>query len=137
MKKRNIILAIVGLIVVIFIVIIFTGGKDDSVITIASEGSFTQEQCESRGLSDKLIMLESKYCHACESTKPIFLEVCESEGITPLILDISETEDFAQMESFWINVQYTPTFVFGCDYYVGEKSKSDYENYLDKFMVKQ
>ncbi|MBU0466802.1 MAG: hypothetical protein KJ718_02090 [Nanoarchaeota archaeon] len=137
-NSKKIIWGVVVLVIVLVLAVAFKGSdKDAEIITLSNDGTFTHQQCESRGLVDKVIMMESKYCHVCELTKPTFLSACEAKGVTPLIIDISKTEDFAQMESFGINIKYTPTFVFGCDYYVGEKSKLDYENYLDKFMAEQ
>ena len=56
---------------------------DDPIITppipsnklysISKVGSFTKQECESRDLQDKIIMLLSKYCGHCKTTLPDLL----------------------------------------------------------------
>ena len=144
--SRKIIWIVVGIVVIGLVILLVANSSenngpvdngDNHIIIISQEGSFTSQECEARGLAGKVIMLESAYCHACQSTKPTFLAACEAKGVIPIILDLAEAEDYAQMESYKINIQFTPTFIFGCDYYIGTKSQSDYENYLDKFLTGQ
>ena len=96
------------------------------IITISEAGSFTQEECQELGLENKVIMIESKYCGHCQEAKPIFQEACQEAGVTPEILDISEKEQREQMLAYSVEVKYTPTFIFNCNYYVGGMSKEEY-----------
>jgi len=139
MKKQTKIigLVIITILIIIILLAIFPGNSGEKHITISSDGSFTTEECESRDLKNQVIMVESKYCSHCHETKPIFLAACETEGITPTILDLSKPQDMAQIESLMIDIQYTPTFILGCDYYIGEKSMQDYEINLNKFISKK
>lgn len=102
------------------------------VITIGKAGSFSSEDCVQRKLEDKIIMIESKYCGHCKQTLPVFEGACKEKGVEPIILDISVPEQRKQMESYGINVMYTPTFIFGCDYFVGSRSKEDYLSLLEE-----
>ncbi|MFH1425787.1 MAG: thioredoxin family protein [archaeon] len=132
-KSDKIIWAIAGLIALAVVLIVFyNGGKDDALIVISADGSFTEEQCLDRGFENKVIMLESKYCGHCRETKPVFLEACNGGGVEPIVLDISERKDRAEMDSYGVEIRYTPTFIFGCDYYVGVQSGENYKNYIDE-----
>ncbi len=101
---------------------------------IKKDGHFDWEDCQARELQDKVIMLESSYCGHCKATLPVFKEVAEQKGVNPLILDLSVEEERQKMDDMRINVQYTPTFIFGCDYYTGAKSREDYEGLFDSFI---
>ena len=103
-----------------------------TIITITDSGSFTQEECSARNLTGKIIMLESKYCGACQHTMPEFIKACEEKGITPEILDLSIAENMEKMEQYNLQIKFTPTFIFGCDYYIGAVSKQDYVNRINK-----
>ena len=114
-----------------------TGYADQfSIITLSSDSFFSAEECAKRGLNDKVMMLESKYCGHCKKTQPLFQQSCEEKGINPIILDVSVDEQRRQMESYGIDIRYTPTFVFGCDYYIGAKEKEEYSALLDEFLSK-
>lgn len=116
----------------------FTGqvvlNPDIQVIVISEDGYFNQDECVQRGIKDSVFMLESKYCGHCKKTLPIFKEACDEKGINPIILDLSNDEQRKQMEESGISVLYTPTFIFGCDYYVGVGSKEKYLELLDNFL---
>ncbi len=101
--------------------------------TIQVDGEFEADDCLQRGLKDSVIMFESKYCGHCKATLPIFLEACNENGIEPIILDLSISEQREQMESYGIEVYYTPTFIFGCSYYVGTKTKEGYLQVIDEY----
>ena len=79
-------------------------------------------------------MLESKYCGHCKATIPDFKDACAEKGVEPIILDLSVDEQRVQMMSYGISIQFTPTFIFGCDYFVGVKTKQEYSDSLDKFL---
>jgi len=115
----------------------YTYTEATSEITISSEGEFSQEECSARNLKEKVIMLESKYCSACKATLPTFKKACEEEGIAPEILDLSVPEQRAKMKSYGIQITYTPTFIFGCKYYVGAKNEQEYKSIIEEFKNEQ
>ncbi len=106
-------------------------------VRLGGDDSFTIEQCEARGFTDKVIMLESKYCSHCQKTMPEFISACEDYNVTPIILDLSINSHIAQLESYNIELVGTPTFIFGCDYIVGARDKKTYSNKLDDFLAAQ
>jgi len=115
-------------IIVLFIV---SGCNESDFITISKDGSLSSVECEARGLSNKIIMLESKYCTHCRDTLPIFQEACAEEGIESLIIDISSDTGRAEIQALKLNVQFTPTFLFGCKHVVGVKTKEEYLDFLN------
>ena len=108
---------------------------DNIIITISNEGVINSTDCFERNLTRKVIMLESKYCAHCEETLPDFKAACNENNIEPVILDLSKEEDREQMESYRINIQFTPTFIFNCEYFVGAKSKLEYVKLLENMKV--
>lgn len=110
--------------------------SDDSnnILVLDSDGIISEEQCSARGLNNKVIMLESQYCGHCKATMPEFKEACSEKGIEPVILDVSDKDQRKQMESYSLDIMYTPTFVFGCRYIIGARSKQDYLNLLAEFL---
>jgi len=61
----------------------------------------------------------------------------EEKGIVPEILDLSVTEELQKAESYNIEIMYTPTFIIGCDYYIGTTSKEEYLERLDSVQNNQ
>jgi hypothetical protein len=70
-------------------------------ITISQNGSFTEEEAKQRGLTDKVIMIKSKYCKQCTATLHDFEKACEAMGVTPIILDVAN--------SSWITTKCKPS----------------------------
>ncbi len=110
----------------------FSNETEVELFTIKSLGIFDEGFCSKNDLKDKVIMIESKYCGHCQKTKPEFLEACHEKGITPLMLDLSVEKDRELMESYSLQALYTPTFIFGCNYYIGAMNK---ENYLELLTI--
>ncbi|MBN1275297.1 hypothetical protein JXA12_03315 [Candidatus Woesearchaeota archaeon] len=110
------------------------GSDDLSVKVIDADGEFSAQECALRGLQDEVIMIESAYCGHCKATMPVFQEACEEKGITPTILDVSVKEQRERMESYGLQIQYTPTFIFGCTYVIGARQKEGYQQLLDEFL---
>jgi len=111
--------------------------ENNSIIKISASGTFTEQECQERGFENKVIMFESKYCGHCKATLPDFQEACEEKGIVPEILDLSVTEELQKAESYNIEIMYTPTFIIGCDYYIGTTSKEEYLERLDSVQNNQ
>ncbi|MFW6378438.1 MAG: thioredoxin family protein [Nanoarchaeota archaeon] len=102
-------------------------------ITIQGDGTLPKEFCERHGLDSKILMLESEYCSHCKATRPDFEQALENTGTEAEILDVSVKEDQERItEKYGLEIQYTPTFVFGCDYFVGVKTVDEYETLLEK-----
>lgn len=105
-----------------------------SILVLDSDGALSAEECSARDLNDKVMMLESQYCGHCKATLPVFKEACLEKGIEPIIIDVSDKEQRKQMESYGLDIMYTPTFVFGCKHTIGTRSKQEYLQLLDKFL---
>ena len=104
-------------------------------IFIWESGSFEEDDCRSRCLTNKVIMIKSSNCWKCTDTEPDFLAACEEREIKPLILDVTHSDDFLLLNSLGIDIAGTPTFIFGCDYYLGVMgSKEDYLEVIDIFL---
>lgn len=102
-------------------------------ITIQGEGTLPKEFCERHGLDSKILMIESEYCGHCKATKPDFEQAIENTGNEAEILDVSVKEDYERITGkYGLEIQYTPTFVFECDYFVGVKTVDEYESLLEK-----
>jgi hypothetical protein len=107
-------------------------------ILISKTGSLEVQDCRARCLADKVIMLMSSSCEHCIETEPDFLAACEERGITPIIFDMDDPEQVSTMESFGISIYGTPTFIFGCDYYLGDLgSEEDYLAFIDRYLSRQ
>ncbi|MCK4429572.1 MAG: hypothetical protein KAU95_04295 [Candidatus Aenigmarchaeota archaeon] len=96
------------------------------------------DACLERNLSDKIILLESKYCGACKAVVPILKEL-EAEYKSELksgfiFLDLSEEDDRKIAYEFKIMPKYTPTVLIGCNIHIGAKSKEIYKQAIDDFL---
>lgn len=110
----------------------------DGLLTISSDGEFSADFCETNGLADKIIMVGSKYCSHCVETKPVFEAAVATRQVDAEILDISEPDQLDKLNSYNLEVQFTPTFIFGCKYYVGaEDSEEGYIVLINEFINSQ
>jgi thiol-disulfide isomerase/thioredoxin len=107
---------------------------DFETVLLSSNGTFDEEDCRARCLHDKVMMLSSSYCPYCKETEPDFVKACKEKGIKPVILYMSDQGDYDIMKSFGITVDSVPTFIFGCDYYMGAGSVHDYLAAIDRFL---
>ncbi len=127
----------IGICILLLVSLAGCAEKDPNIVTINGDGSFTAEECRSRGLNDQVIMFESKYCSHCKETLPDFIDACEEKNIEPIILDLSIDEHMVQYETYNIELVGTPTFIFGCNYFVGAREKQTYTENLDIFLSNQ
>lgn len=104
---------------------------------IEQDGTFSTGECLLHGTSDTILMLESQYCGHCKQTLPHFLSACQAKNVTCEVIDISSEEGKEQMQTYGLSIRYTPTFIFGCDYYVGAKTQSEYLGLIDEFLLAQ
>lgn len=139
-----------GLIILLGIVVLLEGCKGgdcqtptgytvekDGTILLDREGTIPCELCEERGLEDKIVVLESKYCGACKVAVPLMKEAGEEAGVEILFLDLSVKEESQKMEGFKILPSYTPTMVAGCNVYIGVKEKEEYKEIIGDFLERQ
>ena len=106
------------------------------ILTLSGEGNLSANQCKERGLEGKYIMIESKYCSHCQNTKPDFLSAINELNMKSEIYDISNKDERTKMLSKGITIKATPTFIFNCNYFVGEKSKEEYLDLLSRQFFK-
>ncbi len=103
-------------------------------IMLEKEGAIPHDLCAERGLDDKIIVLETKYCGACKEAVPLLKELEQELGVDILFFDISVNEDREKVEEFGIIVRYTPTVVIGCDVHIGSYPKEKYESLIKKHL---
>ena len=104
-------------------------------IILDKEGTIAQELCSERGLNDKIIVLESRYCGACRTAVPRLQEIDQELQAGIIFLDLSEGQYIKTMEEFRIYPQYTPTVLVGCDIYIGAYQKDTYKEIIEAFLA--
>jgi len=120
--------------ILIVLLLTLTSCASQDIFEINKDGTFSESQCKIHNPEYEVIMFESKYCSHCQETLPVFKEAALARGITPVILDLAEAEQRTRMqEEYNIIVQYTPTFLFGCDYVTGAKTQEEYNQLLDTY----
>jgi len=138
MRVKFVIFALVAVIVVAGCVTTDGDVVDNETerILLSSEESIPEDLCEDRGLNDKIIMLESKYCGACKVAHPRLEEAGHELGADIIYLDLSVDEDKERMkEEFRVAPQYTPTVIVGCQVLIGGKySKEEYVEVISDFL---
>jgi len=113
----------------------FTGYTiNEGILVLDKEGTISCELCEERGIKDKIIVLENKYCGACKTAVPKIKEAGEETGAEVIDLDLSEEANVNKMREFRVMPYYTPTMVVGCDVYIGGKSKEEYKKIFSEFL---
>ncbi|MCD6226671.1 MAG: thioredoxin family protein [Candidatus Aenigmarchaeota archaeon] len=102
-------------------------------ITLDREMTIAQNLCEERNLTDKIIIIESKYCSACRIAVPRLKEIEEELNKSFVFLDISKKCDRDELSKLKLTPKYTPTVLIGCDVYIGVKPKETYEKLIKNF----
>ena len=132
--KKIPVFVLIGL---LFIISIFASGCTDNnpgFIILENEDSLSEEQCKERGLDDKLMMLESANCPHCKLAIPKLQELEEELNVEIMYLDISKIEDRNTVSEFRIMPKYTPTVLIGCEILIGDISKEEYKQTIEKFL---
>lgn len=111
-----------------------TNGSGLGFILLDNEVSIPQNLCLERNLTDKIIILESKYCGACRIAVPRLKEIEQELNAKFVFLDLSKQEDVERMKEFKIMPKYTPTVLIGCDIYIGAYSKENYKELISDFL---
>ena len=123
------------LIVTIFIITIFASGcTNNSNITINDETPIPYKECSNRGLSNRIIMLESTSCSHCELAKPKLQQLEKELNVNITYYDLSNNEDRKKVEALRITPKYTPTVLIGCNVLIGDKSKEVYKEAIENFL---
>lgn len=100
--------------------------QNQNVFTISEDGTFAFDACQTHGLGNSVIMVESEYCGHCKETRDDFQAACDEKGVDCQFWDIAETDGLKQLEDRNLMVRYTPTILYGCSYRVGADSKDGY-----------
>ncbi|MBW2973969.1 thioredoxin family protein [Candidatus Woesearchaeota archaeon] len=132
METRNLIMF--SMILLVLLAGCSQGEETASTITLDSETSIPAESCKERGLSNKIIMLESEHCGHCKMAEPILKEIEQEKGLDFEFLDVSKEDDRAVMESYGVSIMYTPTLLAGCSVYIGSKTKEEYQEIINTFI---
>jgi thiol-disulfide isomerase/thioredoxin len=103
------------------------------LIEISEEILIEPGLCVERGLQDKVVVMESKYCGACRVAVPRLEEIEEELGASFIYLDLSESEDLETMKSFGVIPRYTPTTIIGCRVMIGAYDKEGFKNVIEPF----
>ncbi|MCK4520664.1 hypothetical protein KAT95_02230 [Candidatus Parcubacteria bacterium] len=101
------------------------------LFVLDKEGRIALDACLERGLSDKIILLESKHCSACKIVVPRLQELEMELGKEIIYLDLSKEEDRNRAKEFKIWPKWTPTVLIGCDVFIGAYSKEKYKEAIE------
>lgn len=109
----------------------------DGLVFLDKEGTLSCELCDPRGLHNKIIFLESKFCGACKVAKPRIKTAAQETGVEVLFLDLAERTDLQKAtEQFQVMVKFTPTMLVDCDVYIGSKSLEEYQKIFSDSLKK-
>ena len=103
-------------------------------ILLDREGTIPLDLCSERGLNDKILVLESKYCGACKIAKPKLQEIEQELKIEFIWLDLSKKEDMERLKEFKIIPKYTPTILIGCEVLIGAYPKEKYKPLIENLL---
>jgi len=110
------------------------------VITLSTSydrQSLPAEFAASHNLTDKLIMIESKYCGACRDAMPKIEALEQEMNVSFIFYDLAEDADRAAVTALGLEPTRTPTFLFGSKVVIGDLSKDEYRSLIDEFLGAQ
>ena len=105
-------------------------------LVLDKEGVILLDACLERNLSDKIIILESKYCGACKIVVSKLQQIEQELSAEFIFLDLSKKEDIEKLKEFKIWPKYTPTVLIGCDVFIGDYPKEKYKSLIENFLTK-
>ena len=109
---------------------------DKGRLVLDKEGTISDLQCNQHGLSKTILVLESKYCHACKEAVPKIKAAAKELGATVIYLDLAEKAEQTKANNYGVVPYYTPTMIAGCKVYVGGKTKIEYTKIIKDFLGK-
>ncbi|MGB2762651.1 MAG: thioredoxin family protein [Minisyncoccales bacterium] len=104
------------------------------LLVLDKEGRISLDACLERGLSDKIIVLESTYCSACKIVIPRLEELEKELGVEIIYLNLSEKDDQDRAKEFKIWPKWTPTVLIGGEVLIGAYSKEKYKEVIENFL---
>lgn len=119
----------------LFLLLFITACGTPDNITIENEGEINAEFCNVKGLEDRVIVFESRYCHNCKDAKPKLEAASKKLNKDFEFLDLADKEDFVRMQMMDIEVKYTPTILANCHVIIGSKSESEYKKEIGEALI--
>jgi len=104
---------------------------DLELLVLDKEGRITLDACSERGLSGKIIVLESEHCSACKIVVPRLQELEIELGKEIIYLDLSKDEDRNRAKEFKILPKWTPTVLINCNVLIGAYPKEKYKELIE------
>lgn len=128
MKKILVaVILIVAVIIPLYILVINPEPTNPDYVVIEGDAIIAQNLCEERNIQDKVIVIHSKYCSACEIVIPLLQEIEQETGKEFIYLDLSKQEDIDALKyEYKIIPKYTPTVLIGCRAFVSIRTKEQY-----------
>ena len=85
-------------------------------------------QCHAK-LNNKIILIVSQYCSQCKKVLPIVENIVEQNKLEKdfRLLNINNKVDREFIRAHNIHLQYVPTLIVDCYYYVGAKNENEYK----------
>lgn len=106
---------------------------------VSLKDDMTIPNCDTRELHYRILFIESRYCPHCKKVIKYLDPLITKYQLTKnyQLLDIIKSADRERLNKLRFEVPYTPVFIINCYAYVGEKPKTDYEKYLQNFLLTQ
>ncbi|MBN2566764.1 thioredoxin family protein [Candidatus Woesearchaeota archaeon] len=113
----------------------YGAGGDDGRIqpyVIMQNGMLPPAACTAE-IARSVIMLESRYCGHCAVAKPMLEELAREKGVDLEVIDVSTDAGRHRTAELGIDIQFTPTTIFGCEVVIGGQSRDAFAAYFDRF----
>ncbi len=144
MSKNISIIFIIGVVIAAVIVGYFVyanqnsnsnqNGNNLAVLVLDKEEIIDLDACAARNFSNKIIILESKYCGACKVVIPALKQIEQELSAEFFFFDLSKKEDTEKLKKFKIWPKYTPTVLIGCKILIGDHQKDEYKQIIENFL---
>ena len=123
---------IIALILIVVLFSIFTTDKQNTNNTeiksflISDNGPIPKDICINNNLSNKIIVIESKYCSHCKNMIKETINPIEKETDYKFNLyDVSEPDKAQEIKNMGLSILGTPTTIVNCNAFIGEINKED------------
>jgi len=108
--------------------------KDNSTIVLDKDKVIDKNICIEKNLDNKIIQLESKFCGHCATVKPILENLAKENNVEITFLDSSDEQDREIIDSYNLQVLFTPTLIIDCKVVVGGQSEETYKDLIKEFL---